>query len=60
MVHVVPHPQGWAVLSEGNCRVTSVHETQEKAMKQAQQIMQRWRIHCAESKPNSIAGKIGS
>lgn len=31
-VHVVPHPQGWAVQIEGNERATSVHDTQRDAI----------------------------
>lgn len=31
-VHVVPHPQGWAVRIEGNDRATSVHDTQRDAI----------------------------
>lgn len=30
-VHVVPHPQGWAVRIEGNERATSIHDTQFEA-----------------------------
>ena len=48
MAYVVPHPKGWAVLGEGNCRVTSVHETQEEAIRQAQKISQKWKTHGTE------------
>jgi hypothetical protein len=30
--HVVPHESGWAVLGEGNSRVTSTHHTQREAI----------------------------
>ena len=58
MVYVVPHPEGWAVLGEGNCRVTSVQETQEEAMGQAQKIMQKWKNgRYEDTLPNPISGK---
>jgi len=38
--HVVPHPEGWAVLGEGNSRVTRVVETQRKAAQIAREIAQ--------------------
>ncbi len=31
-VHVVPHPQGWAVKQEGASRATSVHATKHQAV----------------------------
>jgi hypothetical protein len=34
-IHVVPHPDGWAVRKEGADRASSVHRTQEKALDQA-------------------------
>lgn len=30
--HVVPHPKGWAVKSEGSQRSASVHQTQREAI----------------------------
>ena len=64
MAHVVPHPKGWAVLGEGNCRVTSVHGTQKEAMRQAQKVMQKWKTHYTEdqivSEPNQISGKTSN
>ncbi|MFN7141727.1 MAG: DUF2188 domain-containing protein [Limisphaerales bacterium] len=36
--HVVPHSDGWAVKGEGNSRATSVHQTQEQAIRSAQRI----------------------
>ena len=35
--HVVPHGDGWAVRSEGNERVTSVHDTQSEAIEAARE-----------------------
>ncbi|MGQ0801269.1 MAG: DUF2188 domain-containing protein [Pseudomarimonas sp.] len=31
-VHIVPHPEGWAVKIEGNERASSVHQTQDLAI----------------------------
>jgi hypothetical protein len=31
-VHVVPHPEGWAVKVEGNTRATSLHDTKSDAV----------------------------
>lgn len=36
--HVTPHPEGWAVKGAGTSRATSVHRTQEQAIKHAQKI----------------------
>lgn len=36
--HVVPHPDGWAVKSEGAGRATRVAETQREAMEIAREI----------------------
>ncbi|MGN9809731.1 DUF2188 domain-containing protein [Micromonospora sp. BQ11] len=33
-VHVVPHPDGWAVRREGSQRAASVHDTQAEAARQ--------------------------
>lgn len=35
--HVVPHPKGWAVKSEGSQRSASVHPTQSKAIEAGRQ-----------------------
>ncbi|MCB1599569.1 MAG: DUF2188 domain-containing protein [Lysobacterales bacterium] len=40
-VHVVPHPEGWAVKSEGAERAASVHDTQREAEAAAREIAQR-------------------
>jgi uncharacterized protein YdaT len=39
--HVVPHPDGWAVKSEGSQRASSGHRTQEEAMQRAREIAQK-------------------
>jgi len=39
--HVVPHPKGWAVKSEGNPTPTSVHRTQANAISEAQKAAQK-------------------
>ena len=36
--HVVPHEDGWAVRGEGNYRVTSVHDTQQEAIRAGRDI----------------------
>lgn len=36
--HVVTHGDDWAVLGEGNSRVTSVHSTQQEAIEHARDI----------------------
>lgn len=36
--HVVPHDDGWAVRGEGNQRVTSVHDTQQEAIRAGRDI----------------------
>lgn len=41
--HVVPHENGWAVLGEGNQRVTAVYETQRDAIVRAEQIARNQR-----------------
>ncbi|OLP15946.1 hypothetical protein BST81_23775 [Leptolyngbya sp. 'hensonii'] len=35
--HVVPHPQGWAVKSEGSEKASSVHNTQAEAIERARE-----------------------
>ncbi len=37
-VHVVPHPNGWAVKRPGNDRATSVHDTQKEAINSGRDI----------------------
>jgi len=36
--HVVPHNGKWAVRGEGNKKITSTHDTQEEARKEARKI----------------------
>lgn len=38
--HVVPHPQGWAVKSEGSSKASSVHSTQAEAIAQGRKVAQ--------------------
>ncbi len=37
-VHVVPHPNGWAVKRPGNDRASSVHDTQKEAIDSGRNI----------------------
>lgn len=39
-VHVVPHPEGWAELKEGNQRPSKLFDTQKEAIKHARQSAQ--------------------
>ncbi|MBD2115173.1 MULTISPECIES: DUF2188 domain-containing protein [Cyanophyceae] len=36
--HIVPHPKGWAVKSEGASRASSVHPTQKEAIERGREI----------------------
>lgn len=36
--HIVPHEDGWAVRGEGNQRVTSIHDTQQEAIRAGRDI----------------------
>lgn len=36
--HVVPHPQGWAVKSEGASKASSVHLTQQEAIDRGRKV----------------------
>ena len=38
--HVVPHPEGWAVKSEGASRASSVHRTQREAIERGRDVAQ--------------------
>ena len=40
-VHVVPHPDGWAVKTEGSSRASAVTQTQGQAIEQGRQQAQR-------------------
>lgn len=36
--HVVPHDRGWAVMGDGNSRLTSIHAQQRDAVAAARRI----------------------
>lgn len=38
--HVVPHPDGWAVKSEGAERASSIHRTQQDAIERGREVAQ--------------------
>jgi uncharacterized protein YdaT len=38
--HVVPHPDGWAVKSEGASKASSVHSTQKEAISRGREVAQ--------------------
>lgn len=40
-IHVVPHPDGWAVRREGASRAGSVHETTREALEVGRERAQR-------------------
>ena len=42
--HVVRQADGWAVKSEGSPRATSVHRTQEEAVRRAREIAREKRV----------------
>ena len=37
-LHVVPHPEGWAVKTEGAARASSIHPTQKEAISRGREI----------------------
>ncbi|HEY2294882.1 MAG TPA: DUF2188 domain-containing protein [Thermoanaerobaculia bacterium] len=39
--HVVPHPEGWAIQSEGSKRITAVFSTKREAIDKAEEIANR-------------------
>jgi uncharacterized protein YdaT len=41
--HVIPHAQGWAVKPEGGERASSVHGTQEEAVRRATELAEHQR-----------------
>ena len=51
-IHVVPHPDGWAVKKEGNERASSVHETQTAALEQARKQGRRDHVEVVTHRPN--------
>lgn len=50
--HVVPHQGGWAVLGEGNQRATSVHRTQEEAIKSGREVARNQQSELVIHRPN--------
>lgn len=54
-IHVVPHPDGWAVRREGSNRASSVHETKSEAMDAARCTARRERL---ELVPHGRDGRI--
>lgn len=52
--HVVPYKNDWAVRGANNSRVTSVQETQAKAIGIARQIAQRNHSEVVIHKPNGV------
>lgn len=42
-IHIVPRPSGWAVVSEGSQRASSVHPTQAQAIAHGRQQAQAQR-----------------
>lgn len=50
--HVVPHNDQWAVIGEGNKRVTSITHTQKEAIEVARDIARRQRSELLIHRPN--------
>lgn len=50
--HVVPHNGQWAVLGEGNQRVTSVHPTQQQAIDAGRGIARNQESELVIHRPN--------
>lgn len=50
--HVVPHPQGWAVKSEGATKATKVVPTQKEAIDAARPIAQNQQSEVVIHRPN--------
>uniref|UniRef100_A0A486XFS0 DUF2188 domain-containing protein n=1 Tax=Rheinheimera sp. BAL341 TaxID=1708203 RepID=A0A486XFS0_9GAMM len=53
--HVVPHPDGWAVVGAGNSKATKVTETQKEAIAVAEEIA---RNQQSDTKIHGTDGKI--
>lgn len=53
--HVVPHPDGWAVVGAGNSKATKVTKTQKEAIAVAEEIA---RNQQSDTKIHGIDGKI--
>jgi len=50
--HVVPHAGRWAVMGEGDKRVTSTHDTQDEAIERARRIATRERSEVVIHRPD--------
>lgn len=53
--HVVPHPDGWAVVGAGNSKATKVTKTQKEAIAAAEDIA---RNQQSDTKIHGTDGKI--
>lgn len=53
--HVVPHPEGWAVVGAGNSKATKVTKTQKEAIAVAEDIA---RNQQSDTKIHGTDGKI--
>lgn len=53
--HVVPHPDGWAVVGAGNSKATKVTKTQKEAIAVAEEIA---RNQQSDTKIHGTDGKI--
>lgn len=51
-IHVVPHGDEWAVKREGAERASSIHKTQEDAVRQGQQTAERDRVELVIHRPD--------
>lgn len=53
--HVIPHPEGWAVVGAGNSKATKVTKTQKEAIAIAEEIA---RNQQSDTKIHGTDGKI--
>ncbi len=53
--HVVPHPDGWAVVGAGNSKATKVTKTQKEAIAAAEDIARKQQ---SDTKIHGTDGKI--
>lgn len=51
-LHVVPHGEDWAVKRERAERVSSIHDTQEEAIRQARTTAIREKVEVVIHRPN--------
>ena len=56
-VHVVPHPEGWAVKKNNTKRASSLHKTKAEAMKEGRKKAKKEK---AELIPHKKDGKISN